>query len=415
MAKNSDAPENTKKSKGGNVDMNLDKEEKSILNKLKSLPPTNELLNYYQEALSKYEKQDEYLLQRLLSLSNILDKSDRLQMELTSRDRIISELQQKYYKTQEELVNLKSSYKENNVPSKSVGPNSDRRKMAKLSERDSSRSKPYSKSFDDKSQSEHLKEQICKQEQVHIEQLERERELRLRLEAETKMNLANHHCRLEEMEQTVCCLRAELEKITRTCTKEREEHRTQESSWLRERAKMSRKLCFYEKFGRPEQCESNTLYTNERVPSRVAEEKVLKTEINKLRGELQTKEQLVATLRSELGMMAQDNIMLKKDTEKLTECVNKIKDKTSETIHVLQQRNQKLEQRRRREAEGHDSDVQRLRASIKALEDKILALTASKEQEKENARILEDIRDELKKQEKEKNSAKGGKRPEWVD
>ena len=31
--------------------------------------------------------------------------------------------------------------------------------------------------------------------------------------------------RLEEMEQTVCCLRAELEKITRTCTKEREEHR----------------------------------------------------------------------------------------------------------------------------------------------------------------------------------------------
>ena len=36
-----------------------------------------------------------------------------------------------------------------------------------------------------------------------------------------------------------------------------------------------------------EQCESNTLYTNERVPSRVAEEKVLKTEINKLRGELQ--------------------------------------------------------------------------------------------------------------------------------
>ena len=45
-----------------------------------------------------------------------------------------------------------------------------------------------------------------------------------------------------------------------------------------------------------EQCESNTLYTNERVPSRVAEEKVLKTEINKLRGELQVDQNVIEKL-----------------------------------------------------------------------------------------------------------------------
>ena len=46
--------------------------------------------------------------------------------------------------------------------------------------------------------------------------------------------------RIVELEQTVCSLREELEGITRTCVKEREQHRTQESKWLQDRAKLSR-------------------------------------------------------------------------------------------------------------------------------------------------------------------------------
>eukprot|EP00088_Acartia_fossae_P037874 TRINITY_DN39093_c0_g1_i1.p1 TRINITY_DN39093_c0_g1~~TRINITY_DN39093_c0_g1_i1.p1 ORF type:complete len:422 (+),score=87.65 TRINITY_DN39093_c0_g1_i1:39-1268(+) len=393
------------KAKSAKEKLNMDREERDILNKLKSLPPTNELLNYYQETLSKYEKQDEYLLQRLLALSNILDNSDRLRMELESRDRFISELQHKYHQSQEELLNERRRNKEQQTSS------SDRRKFGKFSDRDGSRTRAYSRSFDDdsKSQVEHLREQICSQEQIHKQEQERERELRLRMVSETRQNIANHHCRIEELEQTINCLREELERITRKCVQEREEHRKEETSWLQQRTKMSRKLCFYEKFGRPESCERIGQHTSDRVPTRIAEEKVLRAEATKLKEELKEKDSLVSELRLELGQMAQDNLMMKKDMDNLNTCIQKIKDKTGSQIEMLNQRNEKLEQRRRREVEGYESDIQRLKANIKNLESKIMALTASKEQEKENAKILDEIRDELKKKEKR------ARKPDWVD
>lgn len=407
--KSSCSSENKDRRKDKRTPLNMDKEEINILTKLKSLPPTNELLNYYQETLSKYEKQDEYLLQRLLALSNILDSSDRLRMELTSRDKFISDLQEKYNKVQEELLTEKRKSKE---PLGVI--NNDRRKVGKFSERDTSRNRTsYSKSFDDKSQMEHLRDQICRQEQIHKEQIERERDLRLRMDIETKQNLANHHCRIVELENTVCSLREQLEGITRTCVKEREQHRTQESGWLQDRAKLSRKLCYYEKFGRPEACDRIGQNTGDRVPNRVAEEKVLRTEVTKLREELKLKDDLLLEVRSELGQMAQDNLMMKKDMDNLNNCIVKIKDKTGTQIQILEQRNIKLEQRRRREAEGYEADIQKLRVNIKNLEDKIVALTTSRQQEKENAKILDEIRDELKK--KDSAGGKKSKKPEWVN
>jgi len=403
MAKNSECDEKRSSLKRNKENINLDSEERNILTKLKSLPPTNELLQYYQETLSKYEKEDEYLLQRLLSLSQILDNSDRLRAELDNRDRFISELQQRYNQSQEDLMNERRK--------KKPEAETDRRKMGRFTERDTSRSRPNSntKSSDDKSQASHLQDQILRQEQIHREEICREREIRHAMEADMRQSIVNHHCRIEHLEETICCLRGEIEKVTRTVIKEREGHRKTETAWLKDRTKMSRKLCYYEKYGRVEDCEGLAQHTSDRLPSRVADEKVLRTEVTKMKEIVKEKEELISDLKFELGHMAQDNLSMKKEITNLTSCIDKLKEKTNKQIEILNDRNDKIEIRRRQQIKGYETDIEMLKKNIKNLENKIIALTSSKQQEKENAKILEDIRDELKKKDK------SCKKPEWVN
>ena len=107
-----------------------------------------------------------------------------------------------------------------------------------------------------------------------------------------------------------------------------------------------------------------------------------------------------ADSRTDFSSVEKENSVLRAQLKSQHQGLDSLRDKRDTEARTLKERLDKMEKRRRRENEGHQADIRRLRDEIKSLESKILLITSSKSTEKENQRILENIRTELRTAEK---------------
>jgi len=358
----------------------LASEERNILEQLASLPPSKHLLKFYQDRLAEFERQDKYLIDRISALSLILDQSDRLKTELTAKDLVIDELRSKLLDSKEK--HLAEKRRSNKV---SARKENDRSKARE----------PPSSARDADQQVEYLKEQIVAQELCHKKEVEEEQELRLALVKEHRKENYQFQMRLRNEEEVSRRLRGEVQQITNTLIQERNSHRSSERSWLEEKTKLFKKIDFLEKFGAPSLRPGDN--TEKRFQGRVAGEKTVKAELNRLQQECQEKEEAVQSIRNAAIASEDDRKQLQDKLQKTNKELERLRDHAKKTTNTLNARIEKNEARRRKEVEGYQSDIQMLRREIQKLETTILSVTSSKNQEKENHKVLENIRTEIVK------------------
>jgi len=371
-----------KHSKREKITKELASQERNILEQLASLPPSKHLLKFYQDRLAEFERQDKYLLERISALSLILDQSDRLKTELTAKDLVIDELRSKLLDSKERHLAEKRR--------------SNKASARKENDRSKSREPPLSaRDKNSDQQVEYLKEQIVAQELCHKKEVEEEQELRLGLVKEHRKEHYQFQLRLRAEEEVSRRLRGEVQQITNTLIQERNSHRSSERSWLEEKTKLFKKIEFLEKFGNPSLRPGDN--TEKRFQGRVAGEKTVKAELNRLKQECQEKEEAVQSIRNAAIASEDERIQLQDRLQKTNKELERLRDHAKKTTNTLNARIEKNEARRRKEVEGYQSDIQMLRREIQRLENTVLSVTSSKNQEKENHKVLANIHTEIVK------------------
>jgi len=366
-----------------------------IYSYLSSMPPSQDLLKFYQAKIAEYSKQDEEVRQRLSNLASILDHEDQQRQQLEIKENTILQLQSKLLETKESYLEEKRM--RTALEKRKEAPESTRSREP-LSARSNQSRKPPGSSVGTKQNAEleYLREQISVQEQCHLNDLREERGLRRSQEKECRQRESSLQLRISEQDHAIQSIRAEVRELTQSFLKERSTHRSNENSWLQERGKLMKKVEFLSKFGVPGAGEN----TEQRLQTRLSAEKQLRSEIKRLKTELGENTQLMDQLRTDFSSVEKENSVLRAQLKSQHQGLDSLRDKRDTEARTLKERLDKMEKRRRRENEGHQADIRRLRDEIKSLESKILLITSSKSTEKENQRILENIRTELRTAEK---------------
>ncbi|XP_023342758.1 coiled-coil domain-containing protein 77 [Eurytemora carolleeae] len=340
----------------------------------------------------KYERQDKYLLDRIQSVSNIQDTSRRLEAELMGKNARIDELEKQVLLFKNKFVLLEANAKR--------GAADRVTKSGRSTERDGSLSRGggLRAQRDQKSEVEYLKNQILQQEQLHKIEMAQERDVFKKNEDCYRSNLLQLNLRISEQNTCLAELNRQFQDLGRTVLKERNENRANERAWLEEKTKLTRKLEYFGKFGSPlVPGLINGGNLEQRSQHRKSGEKVLVREMTRLQTVVQDREETIQQLRSELSLSGGELEELKVRFQKTVKQEREEKSRKEKEINLLKDRLNKLEIRRKREASGYQADIQKLRLDITGLESNILSIISSKHQEKENQRILEDIRQEVSK------------------
>lgn len=121
----------------------------------------------------------------------------------------------------------------------------------------------------------------------------------------------------------------------------------------------------------------------------------MKEELNRLKQECLEKEEAVKSIRKAAIASEDECVELGEKLQRAEKELERFRDQAKQTTSTLNARIEKNEARRRKEVEGYQSDITMLRREIKKLENTVLSVTSSKTQEKENQKVLENIRTEI--------------------
>jgi len=361
--------------------------ENFVLSQLESLPPSKKLLKFYQEQLTKYDSQDVFLLKKIQHLSHILDKSDRLKSELTTRDSIIADLRSQLDKEKEErriescsdpLVSGRSAKHKGRVNHNAESSSASAGEV------------------------EYLKEQIIKQEICHKKALASEKNKLKSLNNQWRQERLETQLRIGEQQETIKSLNQTVQEVSQRLVDERLEHRTTENAGLNEKARLTRKLEYLEKYGN-EACGGNA---EQRRNDRQSAEKALTAEIARLTRDAEEREVAAQKLYESVCQLEKSNAKLTADLHAKSASAAASSSKSRQENEVLRQRLEKLDKRRRLDNEGYENDIKTLRRQVKSLECKVFSVATSKQQEMENEKVIQDIREQLSRRKYEKK--------EWV-
>jgi len=407
------------------------KDNNYVLDLLAQLPPSRELLKHYQEKLEAYEKEEEQLLARVQACAQLLDTSNRLEKELSKREDEIEGLKDDLEAVSiklhsERRTNLKLGAENDKLRIKDVESQRKLNVLLRLSgktEQDivllveqgggrdsksekSDKMKKYQEKASQKSRRSsqnleleivHLEQQLLEQEKLHRDQLTEERDLKKKSERTHLTDKSMMRNKISSFQASIAGLENEIQILTSQLGKQKSAFRKTENNWLNEKTVLTRKLQFLEKFGTLE-----GTHSEHRLKSRVGGDKKLPQKLQKLEKEVEAKDRELQINRQELLKLRNEVEAERMRSEAAANILAKKTKAMTEQVSVLNDRCEKVEQRKNLEVQGYKSDIKLLRDKLSQLEGKLLAVNDANMKEQENQNLLEQLRRELKLAEQRK-------------
>jgi len=243
----------------------------------------------------------------------------------------------------------------------------------------------------------HLEQQLLEQEKLHRDQLKEEREFKKKSERTNLTDKSMMRNKISSFQASIAGLENEIQILTSQLGKQKSAFRKTENNWLNEKTVLTRKLQFLEKFGTLE-----GTHSEHRFKARVGGDKKLPQKIQKLEKELEAKDRELQINRQELLKLSNEVAAERMRSEAAANILAKKTKAMTEQVNLLNDRCEKVEQRKSLEVQGYKSDIKLLRDKLSQLEGKLLAVNDANMKEQENKNLLEQLRRELKLAEQRK-------------
>jgi len=414
-----------------------------LLDMLRRLPPSKELLEFYHSKLEKFADEEQAWLKRFQLSSKLTDRTRQLEKEVGAQKREINALQKAVADMQDAIT------QERKINTKLCGENDrlriqemeNRRKIIVLLELAgktdsdikrvldnedkmgqgiflqstfaSKRVKDYIERAKNEPGKIHelvrasgtarleiisLENQLVDQEKCHlsqISQLESERRISIR-DRDSEREQFEH--RINELSQHVNSLNDNQETIVNELMTSKSELRKSERKWMAEKECLLRKLQFVQQYGSVAlPANAGGFYTDVRGLTRKNIDNKTQRQIQKLNAEISDQKNLTSDYRNKLLTLEKEMDSLKDQNVASKDVLKKRTKSMCEQVEILTERYENLEIRRKREAEGYQADVSTLKQKLKHLEQQLMRATITKAKEHDYIRTIRAYDEELQK------------------
>jgi len=237
----------------------------------------------------------------------------------------------------------------------------------------------------------HLEHQLMEQEKFHRDQIRESRESKKKSDLIHSNDKDELRKRISDHQQSIVGLENEIQNLNSHSSNQKLSFRKIENKWLNEKTVLVRKLQFFEKFGTLE-----GTHTENRLKERTNGGKKLVNKVQKLEKELDAKDRDMQVSRQEILQLSKELGDEKIRSEAAAKILAKKTKTMTEQVNTLNERFEKMEQRKSLEVQGYKADIKILRSKLSQLENKLLAAMDSSSKENENKDILEQLLKELK-------------------
>jgi len=421
-----------------------DGERTPLLDMLRRLPPSKELLDFYHSKLEKFAEEEQTWIKRFQLSSKLSDRTRNLEKELSIQKKEVLALQKAVNDMQEALA------QERKINTKICGENDrlriqemeNRRKVIALLELagktdaditrvldnedklgtgiflQSSFVSQRVKSYIERAKKEpgkihelirasgtsrleiiSLEHQLVEQEKCHmnqISQLENERRLTSH-DRDAERNQMER--RINELSNHINSMHDNQEAMVTELTAAKSDLRKTERKWMSEKETLMRKLQFVQHYGSvalPSNVEGG-FYTDARGEVRRSADQKAQRQIQKLNAEVSDQKNLTSDYRNKLLTLEREMESLRDQKAASTDVLKKRTKSMCEQVETLTERYENLDIRRKREAEGYQADIGALKQKLKHLEQQLLRATITKAKEHDYIRTIRAYDEELQK------------------
>ena len=401
-----------------------DEDTTPLLDMLRRLPPSKELLEFYHNKLEKFADEEQAWLRRFQLSSKLSDRTRHLEKEVATQKREINALQKAVSDMQDALI------QERKINTKLCGENDrlriqemeNRRKIIALLELagktdndikrvldnedkvgqgiflQSSFASQRVKDYIERAKKEpgkihelartagtarleiiSLENQLIDQEKCHmnqISQLESERRISKR-DRDSERDQFEH--RINELSLHINSMSDNQETVVTELMASQSELRKSERKWMAERECLLRKLQFVQQYGSVAiPSNAGGFYTDVRGISRKGIDNKTQRQIQKLNAEVSDQKNLTSDYRTKLLTLEKEMESLKDQNVASKDVLKKRTKSMCEQVEILTERYENLEIRRKREAEGYQADISTLKQKLKHLEQQLMRATITK-------------------------------------
>lgn len=426
-----------------------------LLSMLRRLPPSKELLDFYHKKLEQYVDEESRWLKRLANTKRVVDKSRQLEKEVFTQKREITALQKavediREALAQERKINNKLYAENDKLRIKEL---EDRRKVVALLELSGKSDHEVTKLLDhqdkmtrgegadrddfvpqriqdymDKAKKDPskfaslrrttesgrldilaLENQLMEQEKCHLEQIsmmENERRLNAR---DREAERVQYETRIAELSNHINTLEENQEVVTKDLVESKTEFRKTERHWMAEKEFLLRKLQFVQHYGSviPPAVEGG-FFTDTRGEIRRGADKKNQRNLQKLNSELADQKKITEDYRSQLLALESEMESLRDQGQANRDILKSRTKNMVDQVDVLKDRYEALENRRKAESEGYQSDIKMLKQKLKYVEQQLVRATLAKGKEHEYIKTIKAYEEEILKQ---RRNAKAN--PQW--
>jgi len=409
---------------------------KTLLEMLRRLPPSKELLDFYHEKVEKFSAEEKKWLQRLANSKVLTQQIQKLDKEVANQKREISALQKavsdmqsalvqerkisaKVYaendklkieelenrrkivallelagQTDQELVRMLDNEDRMNLGISLEGdfvPQRIRRYIEKIKEEPERLSSLRRTAGCSKLQMTALENQLLEQEKCHLQQLsqlENERKLSQR---DREAERAQFEHRIKDLSDYVNKMDSTQDSILKELDTAKAAQRKVEQRWTSEKETLLRKLQFVQHYGTilPQSMTTEGgFFTDKRGEARRGADQKAQRQIQKLNTELAEQKNLVGDYRNQLLTVESELESLRDQSNANKEVLKSRTKHMIDQVEVLKQRYESLEGRRKREAEGYHTDVSLLKQKLRHVEQQLIRASIAKTKEHEYIKTI---------------------------
>ncbi|XP_059090338.1 coiled-coil domain-containing protein 77-like [Tigriopus californicus] len=422
----------------------------SLRTLLQNLPPSREILAFYQAKVQQFEAEEAEWASKLSSHRDLIEANLHLERQAAVKDEEIGRLQTAVQEMRAALVHerKRSQQLETQNDSLKIQELESRQKMlvlleicgktdneitrlltqAKGKEKQDmfipERIKDYIRRDEKRLNNRRvqrsaenlrlevlaLESQLLEQEKCHLEQVSMLEEDKRNLRHSQEQIRQSYDGKFDAMSKQLEVLAQTQDELTQELVKSRGKFRKKERQWINEKEVFLRKLQFIQHYGCDQSPDEAGFYTGQRSAFRLGGEHQFRRRIEKITAELSEQKQLVENYKSRLLISHVESENLREQSQSAKDILRKRTKAMLEQVEVLKDRYDALEQRKRKEAEGYQADVIQLQQKIKKIETQLVSTAISKNKEHDYIKTIKAYEKEL---DEIKRSLK--KNPQWLN
>ncbi|TRY70240.1 hypothetical protein TCAL_12834 [Tigriopus californicus] len=404
----------------------------SLRTLLQNLPPSREILAFYQAKVQQFEAEEAEWASKLSSHRDLIEANLHLERQAAVKDEEIGRLQtavqemraaliQELESRQKMLVLLEICGKTDNEITRLLTQAKGKEKQDMFIPE---RIKDYIRRDEKRLNNRRvqrsaenlrlevlaLESQLLEQEKCHLEQVSMLEEDKRNLRHSQEQIRQSYDGKFDAMSKQLEVLAQTQDELTQELVKSRGKFRKKERQWINEKEVFLRKLQFIQHYGCDQSPDEAGFYTGQRSAFRLGGEHQFRRRIEKITAELSEQKQLVENYKSRLLISHVESENLREQSQSAKDILRKRTKAMLEQVEVLKDRYDALEQRKRKEAEGYQADVIQLQQKIKKIETQLVSTAISKNKEHDYIKTIKAYEKEL---DEIKRSLK--KNPQWLN